>query len=331
MDPTNVDLDNCQGIVGCTIKYTSDYAAEYLIPLMILVFFAASTMRFLNWVTLKRQEFFTKELEKRLDKYLEVTADQPDLSFFAVTKKLTVITFYEIFEVASLLKRRKPDVITSLGDRIFLHKLGFAWLVKNTLKHIRYIRRADNHTPGLIDVSKNVFQNNPAFTKVFGYIPVGFTNEFLNILPGMFIIGGIFGTFLGIMGALPELSKISPDDVAGAKVIMDAFLLKISFSMSTSIVGIVLSVFMSLVNTTFNAERMFLRTVENYENCLQRIWDRSTNNDLPSDHLQFDENKDSLEALAEEALNKEYVKMRKKLLSEQKPGGPALDEIPKAG
>ena len=146
----------------------------------------------------------------------------------------------------------------------------------------------------------------------------------------MFIIGGIFGTFLGIMQALPDLSTMNPDDVEGAKKIMDAFLFKVSFSMSTSIIGITLSIGMSLVNTTFSAERLFLRTIENFENCLHRVWNRSTNNDVDAGAMSFDENKNPLEALAEEALNKEYLKMRKKMFEEGKKKQPSRDEVPKA-
>jgi hypothetical protein len=305
------------------------FATDILMPFMVFVFFVGATLRLLNYLTLKRQNFFTKELEKRLDKYLDEIEQQPNVSFFQVTKKLLLITYYEIFEVTALLQRRKPDMLMTLSDRVFLSKQGFAWLVKSVLKQIRYIKRDANHNPNMMDVSKSVFQNNPAFTKIFGYIPSGFINDSLNILPGMFIVGGIFGTFLGIMQALPDLSTMNPDDVEGAKRIMDAFLFKVAFSMSTSIIGITLSVLMSLINTMFSAERLFMSTIESFDNCLNRIWARSTNNDLPNQAMSFDEHKNPLEALAEEALNKEYMKMRKRMAAEAK-GEPVRDEIPKA-
>jgi hypothetical protein len=320
-------------IPNSVIQYMVDalvvFSTDVLMPFMVFVFFVGATLRILNYITLKRQEFFTLELDKRIDKFLDEVENQPNVSFFQVTKRLLVITYYEIFEVAALLQRRRPDVIMAFGDRVFLNKQGFAWMVKSVLKQIRYIKRNENHNPQLIDVSKSVFQTNPAFTKIFGYIPSGFTNDFLNILPGLFIVGGIFGTFLGIMQALPDLGAMNLDDVEGSKKIMDAFLVKISFSMSTSIVGIVLSVTMSLINTSFSAERLFMRTIENFENCLNRIWNRSTNNDLPNDAMKFDEHKNPLEALAEEALNKEYHKMRKRMNAERK-NEPTRDEIPKA-
>ncbi|MCB0390840.1 MAG: hypothetical protein KDD58_06110 [Bdellovibrionales bacterium] len=326
----NLSLTIKEGFVQSMVNGLVFFATDILMPVMVFVFLVGVIFRFLNYFTLKRQEFFTKEFEKRIDNYLEEIEDQKEVSFFITAKKLLLITYYEIFEVSALLKRRKPDMIMSLGDRIFLNKQGFAWLVKSALKQIRYIKREENHRPPFLEVSKSVFQNNPAFTKIFGYIPSGFTNDFLNILPGMFIIGGIFGTFLGIMQALPDLSSMNPDDVEGAKKIMDAFLFKVSFSMSTSIIGITLSIGMSLVNTALSAERLFLRTVENFENCLHRVWNRSTNNENTNGALHFDEHKNPLEALAEEALNKEYLKMRKKMYTDDTKGQPVRDEIPKA-
>lgn len=318
-----------EGLIQSIVDSFVTFATDLLMPFMVLVFFVGISLRVLNYLTLKRQNFFTKELEKRLDKYLDEIEQQPNVSFFQVTKKLLLITYYEIFEVTALLQRRKPDMLMTLSDRLFLNKQGFAWLVKGVLKQIRYIKRDENHNPNMMEVSKNVFQNNPAFTKIFGYLPSGFTNDSLNILPGMFIVGGIFGTFLGIMQALPDLSALNPDDVEGAKQIMNAFLFKVAYSMSTSIVGITLSVAMSILNTMFSAERLFMSTVESFENSLSRIWSRSTNNDLPNQAMSFDEHKNPLEALAEEALNKEYQKMRKRMAAEAK-GDPVRDDLPKA-
>ena len=62
-----------------------------------------------------------------------------------------------------------------------------------------------------------MFENNPCFRKVFGYIPISVSNDFLAVLPGLFIVGGIFGTFLGIMKALPELGGMEVSDAKRPK------------------------------------------------------------------------------------------------------------------
>ena len=87
---------------------------------------------------------------------------------------------------------------------------------------------------------------------------------------------------------------------------------------------------MSIINTVFSAERLFMRTIENFENCLLLIWNRSDNNEIPADALKFDEHKNPLEALAEEALNKEYAKMRQKFLQDESQKGPQKPDYSQA-
>ncbi len=67
-------------------------------------------------------------------------------------------------------------------------------------------------------------------------------------MPSIFIVGGIFGTFLGIMKALPELTAMDITNAEASKLVIDVFLIKISFALST-ILGIVLSIVMSFMNT----------------------------------------------------------------------------------
>ena len=138
-------------------------------------------------------------------------------------------------------------------------------------------------------------------------IPVQATHDVLNILPGVFIIGGIFGTFLGIMGALPELGEMKLEDVEGAKMIMDNFLTKISFSMSTSIIGIIVSVCMTFINTLLDPEKLYVKTVNKFENTMELAWDVSVNNLHPRDIKDFDEHRDPIEALAEDAVENEVL------------------------
>ena len=128
-----------------------------------------------------------------------------------------------------------------------------------------------------------------------------------------FIVGGIFGTFLGIMKGLQGFNGMNLSDIEGSQKIMETFLIKVSFAMSTSIVGILLSVLMTVVNTLFSAEKVFMHTVEVFENTLYAIWHRSDNNDHTNNDLEFDDNKNPVEALAEKSLNKEYEKLYGKI------------------
>lgn len=282
----------------------SNTAADTLMPAMMFLWFLGIALRTLIYYTVKREEWFAVEFDKRVRRFLDDHKQDNSTSFFVNVKKLLEKTYYELFEVRAIMKRRKSDAVSPLLDRLFLIQHGTARVVMDTLQQIRYLKHGKNH-PKLLEISKNVFQNNPCFTKVFGVIPGAKFNDVLNILPGLFIVGGILGTFLGIMKALPALGNMDLNNITATKETMDTFLLKISFSMSTSIIGILLSVSMNVINTIFSPEKLFISIVDRFENSLDNLWNQSSDNRLPEDIPNFDEHRDPIEALAEDALLKE--------------------------
>jgi hypothetical protein len=288
-----------QGIVDGVVVFATDL----LMPFMGIFFVLAVTLRVLIYYTVKREDWFSKEFMKRVKKFQNMRDEKGELSFYVTIKRLLEITYYEVFEVRSILKRRNPDAIMTATDRIFLVQSGSALIVSDILKQVKFIKWGER--PKFLEISNNVLKNNPCFNRVFGLIPVSTFNDFLNTVPGLFIVGGIFGTFLGIMKALPELGGMNLADIDGSKLVMDNFLLKISFSMSTSIIGIILSVVMGLVNTFFSCEKAYMETVERLENGMDTLWNMSTSNNLPANVTSFDADRDPIEVLSEELIARE--------------------------
>lgn len=303
-------------IVQKLVDFLVVFATDFLLPMMGVVFLLGVVARVLIWWTVKREYWFASELEKRIQRYINSVENTKNISFFVVSKKLLEITYYELFEVRAIMKRRNPDVVMNWVDRVFLVQQGCARTVNDVLRKIRYFR-FNGETPKFLELSKNVLQNNPCFNRIFGIIPMSGLNDLLNILPNLFIVGGIFGTFLGIMKALPELGGMDLADVENSKMVMDTFLLKISFSMSTSIMGIVLSVSMTLLNTFLSAEKQFVMTVENLTESLNTLWSISSHNELPNGKQELKEDEDPLLVLAEDVVAKElnvkpgFVKLTK--------------------
>ena len=275
-------------------------ATDLLIPFMVILFLFAVAARVLLYYTIKREEMFARQFEARVDDFVTEVGKDETLSFYIETKSLLEKTFYEIFEVQSYLKMKQPDFIMTMGDRLFLIKQGCAWFVHDILKQIKHLRFNDQAASKIHQISKNTFSRNPCFNKVLGVFPTGTLNDLVNILPAVFIVMGIFGTFLGIMKALPDLGEMDLNDINGTKMVMDQFLVKISFSMTTSLLGILVSVTMSFVNTIMSPSKTFIESVDRLESSLDTIWNLSSNNDLPSDIPDFDEHRDPLEALAEQ-------------------------------
>lgn len=292
-----------------TIKGFVDFVTEdlavYLLPVMLFAFFSAIVLRILVHYTVTRELWFAKEFYKRIHEYLDNKSESTqDLSFSVGMKRNLERTYYELFVVRAYMKRRNPDYVMDLTDRVFLIQEGCARLVKETMRQVKHLKYSKER-PRFIELTKNIFDNNPCFKKIMGVLPVQVTHDALSILPGIFIIGGIFGTFLGIMAALPELGNMSLDDVEGAKTIMDNFLKSIAFSMSTSIIGIILSVSMTVINTLLDPEKVFMKTINKFENTMELLWDSCENNILSKDIPDFNEHRDPIEALAEDAVQSE--------------------------
>lgn len=283
----------------------------YTLPYIMSVFFIiAVATRLLIFFTVKRHEWFAVEFEKRVNTYVESQAPgtSKNVSFYALSKKMLEKTYYEIFELRDRLQRRKPDRMMRVGDRLFLIKQGCAWLVKDILKQLKFLKWTQE-TPKMVNITKTTFNHNPCFNNIFGIFPIGVMNDLVSILPGLFVVAGILGTFLGIRGGLTALGSMSVENLDATRKVMDNFLREIAFAMGSSIVGITFSLLLHVVNTIFNPERVFGSMMERFESALDLLWYRSDNNNFPNETAPFDEHRDPAEALAEEAVKLQTSKM----------------------
>lgn len=294
-------------------KQIAEYFILGLPYAMGVAFFAGAFVRYMIYYTTKRHEWFAAEFEKRVSRFIE--AERPgavkNVSFYVLSKRLLERTYYEVFALRDRLKRRKGDKVASMNDRIFLVKPGCAWLVKDILNQMKFLKWTDE-TPKLQQITRSTLHHNPCFNRVFGVIPVGTSNDLVTLLPGLFVIAGILGTFIGIAGGLSELGGMNLQDLENTKNIMDRFLQEIAFAMKTSIAGIVFSLAMHVFNTLFSPERVYVSMVDRFESSLDLLWYRADNNDYPTGDKDFDEHRDPVEALAEDSVNAEVKRFDKR-------------------
>ena len=96
------------------------FATDLLMPAMMIMFVASLGLRLLIYYTVKREDWFSKEFAKRVKKFMFAREEKAEQSFYVITKRLLEITYYEVFEIRSILKRRNPDAIMTVTDRVFL-------------------------------------------------------------------------------------------------------------------------------------------------------------------------------------------------------------------
>lgn len=260
------------------VNIVVQYSTDYLMPLLLVTFLVAVIVRLLISFVVSRQKQFVGQFCKRVH---EEIIDNPSStgSFFVIVKKFLSKTYFEHFELRAKYKRRNKDHIMSLSDRIFLIQDGVLILIDDFLKNVRYLDKEDRQIPNFHTISTNVFSSNPVFNRLLGVFSIGRCNDLLNILPNIFIVAGIFGTFLGIMKALPELTGIDLTNAEASKAVIDEFLIKISFALTTSILGIFLSITMTFLNTILSPETKYVEVIDSFKSATDILWNKSRNNE----------------------------------------------------
>jgi hypothetical protein len=289
------------------INLIVQYATEYLMPFLVISFLLAVMVRFLITVVINRQRRFVKEFCKRLHNEILINPDEKG-SFYVLVRRFLANTYFENFELRAKYKRRNQDHIMTIGDRVFMIQDGIVRFIDDFLKHVKYLRKDPQHNPNFHELSTNAFASNPVFNRIFGIFSMSRTNEILNILPGIFIVAGIFGTFLGIMKALPELTGMDITDAVASKAVIDSFLIKISFALSTSILGIVLSIAMSFLNTLLSPESTYVEIIDSFKAATEILWNKCEDNELTSGNDEADVRDSESEEAFEIAVANMYSK-----------------------
>lgn len=284
-----------------------EYATGYLMPILLFAFILAVIARLLITVTIHRQKRFVKEFSKRVHQDI-INNPEPKGSFYFLVKRALTRTYFETFELRTRYKRRNEDHIMTIGDRVFLIQDGIIRLIDDFLKHVRYLRKDSGHQPSFHEISNSVFGANPVFNRLLGIFSMSRSNDLLNILPSIFIIAGIFGTFLGIMKALPELTAMDITNAEASKLVIDSFLIKISFALSTSILGIILSVIMSFLNTLLSPTNTYVEIVDSFNAACELMWNKAENNEYDARNLGLSDREIEAEDAFDLAIANIYAK-----------------------
>lgn len=152
-----------------------------------------------------------------------------------------------------------------------------------------------NTTPDFQQLTERVMNDDEHWSKIFGFVPIDGIVRTLDILPTLFIILGVFGTFIGISMALPEIARIDFSNLETSGDTLSQFVVNVTYAMKTSIAGIFYSIVLTLLNTVFPIDASRERTFDKVETSLQTLWY----------HLQTDHKKSASE--------KEFAEMSKTL------------------
>lgn len=266
-------------------------ASSYIVPIMIGLFVVAVFMRFSLFWVIRAELRFAREFAVRLHFYLRAVAlgEAPRVgSFSRLIRALLEKTYLECFEINDRYKLRSLDKVESLADRLFMLHAALQRCVEDLVVQLGYLKKSVERSGrnDFQDIVRSTFDTNPYFSRVFGVLPISTVNEMLATLPGLFLVLGIFGTFMGIAAGLPELGNMDLSNIDNTKQVMDGFLVHISSAMVKSIVGIGLSAAMGILNTLLAVETTHYTAITRLSDSLALAWQETDVNErvAPSSH-----------------------------------------------
>jgi hypothetical protein len=128
------------------------------------------------------------------------------------------------------------------------------------------------HPPNYNELTERILEKDENWTKLFGFIPIAPISRLNDVLPGIFVVFGIFGTFIGISMALPEIANIDFNNLDKSGEVLTRFVLSVTFAMKTSIAGILFSLIMTMLNTLAPVRGLRNKTFKKLSNCFENIW-----------------------------------------------------------
>lgn len=246
-----------------------DFFANYLIECMSALFVIALALRYATFHISNDNEAyfsqFTRELSQTINEDKTKGVDSTDVEHYLadmlgrVNEKLP--NKY-IRQKASSSRTSTISLTDYLGSK---HGLIASIQAESSAFNAKA-------PPAFDQLTARVMNEDKGWTKLWNVININSVTRLLELLPSLFIIIGVFGTFIGISIALPEIAKIDFAHIDASGDILTQFVVKVTFAMNTSIAGIFFSILLTVLNTVFPVEGTRERTFEKVEASLQQLW-----------------------------------------------------------
>lgn len=256
-----------------------DFFSNYLIEFMGSMLIVGLTFRWFSWRSSKREDAyfssFTSEIEKIILLQKETSHSQTEDVDKYISELLEQVE--EKLPSRSLRSKghnsKSPEVeklgaqnVVSLRDYVKGDQSLFLG-IKNESACFK-----SKFPPNFNELSDRILEKDDNWNKLLNLFPIGPISRLIDILPGLFVVFGIFGTFIGISMALPKIAQMDFNNLEASGEILTSFVLSVTYAMKTSIAGILFSVVMTLLNTIAPVKGIRNRTYKKISNCFENIW-----------------------------------------------------------
>lgn len=260
-------------MVELVLSFFSNYLIEFMGGMLVL----GLIFRFASYRSSKNDNAyyssFTRELELNVERDKEEKKEVGDVDHYIsdilgrVSKKLpnrSVRFGQKQEEVKDDDKNGKK--VYSLRDYVS----GKQGLITNIQAESSVFHHQT--PPNFTELTHRIMSQDPDWTNIMKHFQIDGVTRMIDILPGLFIVFGVFGTFIGISMALPEIANIDFNDLDKSADTLMAFVLNVTYAMKTSIAGIFFSLILTVLNTMFPIKETRYRVFKKVETSLQMLW-----------------------------------------------------------
>ncbi len=256
-----------------------DFFSNYLIEFMGSMLIVGLGFRWFSWRSSKREDAyfssFTSEIEKIILLQKDKTHDQvEDVDRYLDDLLSQVEEKLPSRNLRSKGHNKRSPEAEKLGAQ---NVVSLREYVKGDQSLFLGIKNESTcfkskFPPNFNELSDRILEKDDNWNKLLNFFPIGPISRLIDILPGLFVVFGIFGTFIGISMALPKIAQMDFNNLEASGEILTSFVLSVTYAMKTSIAGILFSVIMTLLNTIAPVTGIRNRTYKKISNCFENIW-----------------------------------------------------------
>lgn len=260
------------------LDYVFYFFSNYLIEFMSAMLIVGLGFRFASYRSSKKEDAyfttFTSEVEKVIMQQKETTSEIEDVDRYIVNLLDQVKEKLPTRSVRNNISRKQKEKADEIGAKNVVSLRDFVKGDHSLFLGIKTESASfkSKYPPNFSQLTERILEHDDNWNKLLNFFPIGPISRLIDILPGLFVVFGIFGTFIGISMALPEIAKIDFNNLDASGAILTNFVQSVTYAMKTSIAGILFSLITTFLNTIAPVTGLRHKTFKKVSNCFENIW-----------------------------------------------------------
>lgn len=254
------------------IHFLLEFSNSYLIEFMAFILCLSFTLQWIAYVSSKRNDVYFSAMAREIT--LTIERDKEDNVRIRDVESYLGRFFNKIAEKLPNRSLRFKKETTLDPDKKVMSIEGYLSGRENFVNILKGEAGVFHlqTPPNFAELTQRILGQDSHWTNMLKKIPIDGVSRLIDIMPGLFVVFGVFGTFVGISMALPEIAKIDFNNIDGSGETLARFVTNTAYAMETSLAGIVFSVLMTVMNALFPIKDVRHRIHKKVETSLQTLW-----------------------------------------------------------